>query len=170
MLRVQSEAVEIQGGAPEAAERLPLGRHSALWVQGDCAFLRLAKRKHRPFGSLLRRPCRCDTWGKSLCVVHRLLQVKLVRGVRLFSRSAYERLRDFKLDLAALQTPNAQSYGLRAFRAGCATWLAEKGEPLWSIWQLGEWRSSAFLRYISETEIDRKRFLSAAIENEDDDE
>ena len=46
--------------------------------------------------------------------------------------------------------------------------MAASGETLAVILQAGEWRSAALLRYISETELDRKALLEAAFNVEDD--
>ena len=68
LLRVQSEAVGLEVGAEGDAQRkLPEGRHSAVWVQNECLYISLRRRKHRPAGSLLIRACSCDK-AKQGCV------------------------------------------------------------------------------------------------------
>ena len=36
------------------------------------------------------------------------------------------------------------TYGLKAFRRGCATDMVLEGKPLYEILQAGEWKSAAF--------------------------
>ena len=84
-------------------------------------------------------------------------------------RTAYEVLRDFKDDLAACLIKEAERFTLKAFRAGCATHLAASGSTLAAILQAGEWKSSALLKYISETEIDKFQFVRRELENEESD-
>ena len=79
----------------------------------------------------------------------------------------WEVTKSFRSDLAALNVPDAAKYGLKAFRSGKATQMAADGSTLSSILEYGEWKSAALLRYISETEVDRTRFLHI-LDREDD--
>ena len=54
--------------------------------------------------------------------------------------------------------------------AGKATAMAAAGETLAAILEAGEWRSHAFLRYISETELDKKRLLQQSRQEDEEDE
>ena len=144
-------------------QKLPAGRHSSLWSDGTKAFLRLARRKHRARGSLLRRTCQCQRRGATFCVTHRIAALNTSVGKRLSDRSPYEVLRDFRNDLGDLKVPDATKVGLKAFRGGKATSMAAEGDTLAAILECGEWRSTALLKYISETEIDRKRFLAQSL-------
>ena len=85
------------------------------------------------------------------------------------TRTAYEVLRDFRDDLGACRVRDAERFNLKSFRAGCATDLAASGSTLASILEAGEWRSSALLKYISETEIDKYQFVRRELEKEDSD-
>ena len=168
LLRVQSEGVPLQFGSSAEIERLPPGRHSAVFLESGAVHIRLARRKHRPQGSLLKRPCRCSEWGKHFCLLHRLEKRHKMVGSPACQRTAYECLRDLRCDLKALGVEKAEKYGLKAFRAGRATYMAQSGDSLGSILQMGEWRSAALLRYISETQLDKARFLQTALKEDDE--
>ena len=171
MLRVQSEGVEIEMGNNKVdADRLPVGRHSGLWASKDAAHLDLARRKHRPKGSRLQQACSCKKYGATFCVLYRIHMLKAAYGQRLSERTSYEVLRDFRSDLIELKVPRAAKYGLKSFRAGKATHMAASGETLSAILECGEWRSSALLKYISETEIDKSRFLAQTLCDDEADE
>ena len=90
-----------------------------------------------------------------------------VPGTAVSHRTAYEVLRDFRDDLGMCGIKDYARFTLKAFRAGCATDLAASGSSLPSILEAGEWRSSALLKYISETEIDKFQFVRRELENED---
>ena len=83
--------------------------------------------------------------------------------------TAYEAAKRFRARLSTVGTEKAPKFGFKDFRAGRATAMAGAGETLAAILQAGEWRSAALLRYISETELDRKALLAAAFNVEDDD-
>ena len=72
LFRVQSEALPLECGAPHELVALPTGRHSAVWVSADTAFVRLRRRKHKPTGSVLKRACTCASTSSQFCIVHRL--------------------------------------------------------------------------------------------------
>ena len=83
-------------------------------------------------------------------------------GERLSSLNAYEMLKAVKHALQQLGFPQWDKISLKTFRVGKATHMASSGESLATILMFGEWRSSAVLRYISETEVDKERFLQRA--------
>lgn len=170
LLRVQSEAVGIQAGAPCDATALPASRHSGLWIdQSGALVLRLQRRKHRPKGSLLRRRCLCGTVGNQRCVVHRLQPVleKLVPGAVAFGITAYDFLCTLKKFLDLLAVDGSQSFTLKAFRAGKATALAEAGAPLGQLLAAGEWRSKAILNYVDEDVFDGAQLIATEMEHSD---
>ena len=70
--------------------------------------------------------------------------------------------------LAQLGVESAERFTLKPFRVGKATAMAAAGETLAAILAAGEWRSSAFLKYISESELDRQRLLEDAIMEDED--
>ena len=105
-----------------------------------------------------------------MCAMHRWKASPGQVGERITQRTAYEAVRDLRCDLRELQIPNANAFTLKAFRAGRATEMANSGDGLAAILQAGEWSSPALLKYISETELDKKKFLASALMNGDDDE
>ena len=122
-------------------------------------------------GSLLCRPCTCSSTTAKFCIVHRLDGAGGVHSQRLSNRTAYHVQRDFRADLASCNVEGAAKYTLKAFRAGKATDMAARGESFSAILECGEWRSSALLRYLSESEVDKFAFLkNAVLEDELDDE
>ena len=51
---------------------LPQGKRSAVWVNNNVCFVRLRRRKHRPQGSVLSRPCTSSVAALQFCVVYRM--------------------------------------------------------------------------------------------------
>lgn len=161
LLRVQSEAVCLQKGAPQDSGKLSPSRHSGLWVdnsRGLC--LRLQRRKHRPNGSFLVRGCSCREVGSTRCPPHRIGPLSGWVGVW----PATVAVVGFRVPplvrraLTQLFVNYAQSFTLKGFRAGKATELARKGLPLGEIMAAGEWKSGAGLRYIDTDAVDMACF------------
>ena len=69
------------------------------------------------------------------------------------------------LTFIGVEHPN--SYGLKAFRRGCATDMALAGKPLYEILQAGEWKSAAFREYLDRNELEPLAFMNA-VENQSD--
>ena len=87
LLRVQNECIPLLCGCEGEDDRLPAGRHSAvLWTGHRSIVLRLASRKNRPRGSVLRRRCRCTINGPHFCPMVSAKKLKV--GDRLFTRTA----------------------------------------------------------------------------------
>ena len=170
LLRVQSECLLMEAGHPDDEKDLPQGRHSGLWLEsGSVLCLRLRRRKNRPSGSMLRRPCSCSTTGPGQCVVHRaagLLQRKS-RGQRLWAVTEATALSHVRRLLSQLGIGDACRYTLKAFRAGRATALAVAGCSIGDILRAGEWRSAAFLCYINEDDVDKAQLLNNALADSD---
>lgn len=61
----------------------------------------------------------------------------------------------------------ARQLSLKAFRAGKATALATGGCSVAEILLAGEWRSSVFLRYVSEERVDQAMLLQQSIDGSD---
>ena len=105
----------------------------------------LKRRKHRPKGSWLVRPCTCHVKrqhleGPQFCVVHRLLSFVTARnkgvcgpdfaglsGMKLFNFSAQTFLSTLRRFVSLLRFRNAEKLTLKVFRAGKATALANEG-------------------------------------------
>ena len=162
LLRVQSEAVSLQGGAESEAAGLPQGRHSGVWVDSNfVCHLQLRKRKHMPKGSVMTRPCTCrGSEPDRLCASHRLhrrLQ-QTAPGQALFNKTAPQLLKRFRDLLSLLKIPGSERFGFKAFRAGKATDLAKSGCPVHIIMMMGQWRSAALLRYVRPDALDEGVF------------
>ena len=165
LLRLQSEGLPLEKGDAEEAQSSALGqhRHSAVWANRaeGMLHLRLARRKHRPRGSWLVRPCTCSLkrsllGGATYCVVHRMAKYMHNRlvGRRLWDFTAQSFLGSLRRFLKVLKFNQADQLTLKAFRAGKATELAKAGHSLGHILQAGEWRSAAFLRYVDVEQVE----------------
>ena len=166
ILRCQSEAIPLLAGCAGDATCLPASRHSGVWVAGDHHLcLRLRRRKNRPQGSLLKRPCTCATTSRQFCVVCRILARLKLRETAspLWELTSDQALKQLRRLLALLAVPNAQKYTLKAFRAGKATALAASGKSLGVILAVGEWRSSAFLSYVDTDAVDHAQLLDQTL-------
>ena len=142
LLRVRSEGVPLQAGHTTDRLELPAPRHSGVWVQKSELHLRLRRRKNRPAGSHLSRPCLCKEVGPHLCTLRKFLSLSLVE--------------------------DSQKFTLKAFRAGRATEMAAQGNALGTILLAGEWSGSAVLRYVNVDAIEEQSFLQRAILSDSD--
>ena len=170
LLRVQSEAIDIEAGQSSDAATLPSHRHSGLWIDTNSVLvLRLQKRKHRPTGSLLKRTCQCRSVGAKMCVAHRIEPhlTKAVVGTKIFSYTATQFLNVLRKLLIQLSVDHATSFTLKAFRAGKATALANSGAPLGQILAAGEWRGRAVLNYVNEDVFDGAQLVARELELSD---
>ena len=174
-LRVQRECTPLQCGGVGEDERWPARRHSAfLWTEDKSIVWRLASRKNRPRGSLLKRRCRCTVVGAHFCPACRTLLLastkKLRVGDRLFTRTASQMAGCIRAALRILGVEHKAGFTWKAARAGRATELAAQGMPLAQIMDLGEWKSSAILNYIDESAVDAAEMLRLAdLEDDEDD-
>ena len=126
------------------------GEHSMIYMGVGCLYLKLASRKNRPTGSLMKRTCWCKE-DASTCPVHVLgAHVKTMEdGVPLFKGFTRwnanfvlrERLRKVGVE-------NAGDYRTHDLRRGHAQDLVESDAPLKEILRAGEWRSPAYLEYL----------------------
>ena len=89
-----------------------------------------------------------------------------VPGSRLFNLKPASALRDLKRLGSFLRWQSVESCSWKAFRAGRATQLAADGEPLQAIFQAGEWRSAAFLRYVAADAADEGELLRLTLERD----
>ena len=175
LLRVQSEAMGLEVGMKRDAQILPPGRHSAVWIEScergfDSLHIRLARRKHRPQGSLLVRTCACAGTSPRCCAVHAvapLLRNKSA-GALLFDLTSSSFLKAVRRMVTLLGHKNANRCTLKAFRAGRATSLAAAGSPIGVILAAGEWKSSAFLRCCQADEISVSAVLEVMCAEDED--
>ena len=172
LLRVQSEAVPLEAGAPaNAQDKLQEDCHSAVWVSESRIYMRLRRRKHRPQGSLLIRECCCDSYPGVFCPGHRGSLRHSLPGQVLFpgmtSNIAKKKLIKY---LTLLDVPAAATATLKSFRSSKATNLALSGRPLPYVLAAGEWKSAAVMNSVDESAFDKGAFLRQAIENSSDEE
>ena len=170
LFRVQSEGVPLEAGVPGEGTCLSPERHSAVFIDAElCLNVRLQRRKHRPRGSLLRRPCTCRQDNR-FCVVHKLqgLLASKALGERLFDFTSYQVLKALRQTLGLLGVEGAQAFTLKAFRAGRATAMAAEGANMAAILQAGEWRSWSALRYIDPDQVDQAHVMRTLIAASDD--
>ena len=162
-------------GMKRDAQILPPGRHSAVWIESceggfDSLNIRLARRKHRPQGSLLVRTCACARASPHCFAVHAaapLLRNKGA-GATLFDLTSSSFLKAVRRMLTLLGHKDADRCTLKAFRAGRATSLAAAGSPIGVILAAGEWKSSAFLRYCQANEISVSAVLEVMCAEDED--
>ena len=170
--RMQSEVFPLQAGTSEYALTLPPHLHSALYVDAEgSVVIRWRRRKHRPYGSILKRPCTCKKVSAKFCMAHRVkvfLERNSIRpGERLFP--LLKPVATLKLvirSLLLLSVPAAQHLTWKSIRAGHATHLAASGATLATILEAGEWRSAAFLSYIDSNIADAAEVLRQTLQSE----
>ena len=169
-LRVQSEGVDAMAGDQSQALALEDGVDSAVWVDSQgCACHRMAKRKNRPKGSILRRPCTCGE-DKIICLPCRLGKFiqRRSKGQRLYNMNSYDFTKRLKEALRSLGYENVEKFTLKAFRAGHATELACLGVDLAKIMEKGEWSSRAIFSYINMEQVDQSVLLHKLTEHDDE--
>ena len=170
LLRVQSEGCAIYVGEESWAHSLPSEVFTAAWVVQEVLFVRIRRRKHRPHGSLLRSPCTCNKGRRLPCVVHAFLTLRLAVGELIVAEAPHSALATLRRQLSELAVADPKAYAFKVFRCGCATAMVARGDSLATILAAGEWKSSAFLSYVNESEVDRVRFVSSLLESEEADE
>ena len=169
LLRVQSAGVMMCAGDTSCAHGLQHGVNGVVWMFNQEVHLRLRRRKHRPNGSWLRCKCSCDECVL-LCPVH-FVGVYVAQtnvGTPLLNFTVPQCVNAIKRALTLLGVENARCFSLKAFRAGHATELAKKGTPIGQILKAGEWRSSAFLRYVDEDVVDANSFANEILDSQDE--
>ena len=164
LLRPRAEALPITVGAPgSTATALVQGQHSAVEVCGERLVLRLARRKNRPHGSVLRRDCWCHS-SKETCPVHVLgswLGGFAIGRQPFDCITAGVALPQMRRRLAQLGVEGHASYRLHDFRRGHAQDLLEKGSRLQVILSAGEWSSSAFTANLDTCDLEARAALEA---------
>ena len=173
LLRVPSEAIPLEAGEQADAYLLPTTRHSGVWAAKGIAFIRLQQRKHRPRGSLLKRPCRCNQTHRQGCLACRLTKFlpAFKPGQRLWpNTTAYAFMKVMRMVLQGTGKPEAQRITLKTFRASKATHLAKEGKGLCYILELGEWKGKAALHYMNEQALDDDAYLRVTVHQSSDEE
>ena len=185
LLRVPSEAIPLQAGAPNelTVQSLPGGRHSSVVVLEDKVEVVLARRKHRPRGSVMTRGCMCRidvvtmkpireaprSWSQicPLCCTRKFLQQwALQLGQRLIPVSSGDFMRAVRTAAGAKGVSQVALLRSKTFRTGMATQLALLNMPLATLLQGGEWRSRAYLAYVSADSVDAQCFVKTMCEQE----
>ena len=170
LLRVSNEGIPLQAGHITDSFELLAVRHSGVWIQNSKLHVRPRRRKNRPAGSLLSRPCLCKEFGPHLCPPHRLAPFLTQRsaGQPLFLLTTVTFTSTLRRLLSLSLVANSQTFTLKAFRAGRATEMAVQGDTLRAILLAGEWSSSAVLRYVNADAIDKQLFLQKAVVSDSD--
>ena len=170
LLRLPSELPALTKGRVEHLYKLPPDVAGSIWVHDGQAQLRLRKRKHKPSGSWLQRPCVCSV-SPSICPVHVVEQhlSQYEHEQLVFDIGIHEFMFMLRRGLALLGVPHAHQYTTKCFRAGHANEMAKRGFTLGFIMQMGEWKSRAVLSYIDEEAVEQNTFLSRALDAESDD-
>ena len=160
LLRLPSEALPIVTGG----FGLGHGRQKAqVLVESDCISLKLAKRKNKPEGSLLKRFCWCGQC-KYTCPVHVLGKYfkQFPDGAKPFARfSAGSALGCLRACLTTAEIPEAKLYRTHDLRRGHARDLQRSGSSLIEILSAGEWRSPAFLKYLDKAQLETDAVIEA---------
>ena len=154
LLRVPSELLPVTLGfnGVIAPDKLPVGVHSCLSIENNCVRLQLARRKHKPHGSTMRRGCWCKSCEHT-CPVHvlgPLLRRPEGGGRTPFAFLTPERVNmDLRRRLLQLGIKDSAEYDTRCFRRGHAEDLAHNSSRLHEILAAGEWSSSRFQEYLN---------------------
>ena len=134
--------------------------------------LRLARRKNKPFGSVIRRDCWCQSC-RDTCPVHSVLPWlnSLAPGATPFAHfTQASALAALRKRLAILQIEHPQEYKLHDFRRGHAQDLLEAGASLMAILKAGEWKGAAFMAYLDSAEMEARAVLQTHMQQSSDEE
>jgi len=168
--RVIDEALPIViGNVGQADQQLPPKVHSCLSMVDKELVLRLAHRKNKPHGSVLRRTCWCKggEMAKKCCPVH-----EVGRGMSSWQAGAtpFKHLKGaavlatLRRRLALLAVADAASYVTQDFRRGHARDLQANGATLAEILKAGEWKSPAFMSYLDLDKLETEAVIEAHLE------
>ena len=159
LLRLPSEALPIVRGSVGVANN----EQSCLYLSGDLLCLKLAKRKNKVNGSLLKRGCWCHSC-RLTCPIHSLwpyfedMQIGHKPFAKITPASALARLRSF---LRELGVANAGMYRTHDWRRGHAKDMQMNGSTLYQILMAGEWRSPSFMSYMDLMELEMGATMEA---------
>ena len=160
LLRLPSEALPVVRGRIGFANNQDY--KSCIFMEEELLCLKLKRRKNKPGGSLLKRACWCKQ-SVATCPVHVLWPFfsRLEVGQAAFPGvSAACALKQLRVLLEFLELENFCRYRCHDLRRGHAKDLQMNGANLQQILAAGEWKSPAFLQYLSLTDLE----LGAVIE------
>jgi len=166
LLRVPSEAIPIAHGC---IGLLGNGEKAVLYMEGDTLYLKLARRKNKAKGSLMKRSCWCKTCPDT-CPVHVLWSFfeSFDFGTKPFMAAGvtpHKAICSLRRSLKGLRVPDHSKYRLHDFRRGHAKDLQMSGANLAEILQAGEWKSPAFMAYLDIHELEAGSVVEAHMEN-----
>lgn len=118
---------------------------------------------------VLKRVCTCRG-DPLMCMVHTFWDqfiAHLPEGSRPweFVSASTARTRLHRI-LEVLKVPGPKSFGTHDFRRGHAEDMRLSGCTLQEILAAGQWRSSAFIKYLNEAELDKDLAFAVAIESD----
>ena len=152
LLRLPSEALPIARGCVGMAHN----EQSWLYMDDGLLCLKLARRKNKPEGSLLKRACWCSAC-RLTCPVHVLWPYieSMPVGHKPFGKfSPAKALSVLRAFLKELGVAGAHKYRTHDWRRGHAKDMQLKGATLYQILMAGEWKSPAFLAYMDMVELE----------------
>ena len=160
LLRLPSEAIPVVRGCVGLSHNEE--HANCVYMEGELLCLKLKRRKNKPRGSLLKRACWCHDCACT-CPVHVLWPFfqRLDVGQAAFPRaSAGGALRQLRSVLHTLGIANYSCYRCHDLWRGHALDMQLNGSTLQQILAAGEWRSPAFLQYMSMVDLE----LGAVVE------
>ena len=163
LLRVPSEALPLEWD----------GEHSSISLTADTATIVLMRRKNVTTPTSMTRVCCCSSSGRGLCAVHWLHALKCKAANESCNRVFSISLLDFRKHLQVLAgmvgvlVPGR--VGTHAFRRGMAQDIVDAGGSMAMLLRAGEWRSSAFLRYLREAQPQEAAVAQVVINLSDSD-
>ena len=160
LLRLPSEALPIVRGGVGWADN---GEQSVVYLENGELCLKLAKRKNKRNGSLLKRACWCSSC-KLTCPVHNLwpfFEEYALGGKPFAGITASKALSKLRAILTAIGMEKATSYRCHDLRRGHAFDLQLSGASLYEILAAGEWRSPAFMDYLDKMLLEKSVVIEA---------
>lgn len=160
LLRLPSEALPIVRGGIGLADN---GEQAVVYLENGELCLKLAKRKNKRNGSLLKRACWCSSC-KFTCPVHNLWPFfeQFALGHKPFiGITAGKALAGLRTMLTLIGMEKAASYRCHDLRRGHAKDLQLSGASLYEILTAGEWRSPAFMDYMDKMELEKSVVIEA---------
>jgi hypothetical protein len=147
------------------------GEHSEVQIESDVLRILLVRRKHTNRPTLIERSCCCRTSGRRLCAVHMLVPVleharRNARN-RIFTKTMKEFIHTLRRHAAILGYPASQRLGSHSLRRGMARDIVDAGGSLAVLLRAGDWRSSAFLRYLRDHQVEECAVSQLAIDHSD---